>query len=747
MPVKFQVEADASKLVKAYELAAQAQDKVERGLEDIARAAEKSADRVQQAIRKEVQAYELVDEAAEKVERAVRTRAAQTKRRKVQIYGVEPLATRPPYQATHIPATTETYEMKLTPAEKAALRRERIGGQIAARRASGRYLAPALIRGVDPEDADAVAFARWQKSQELRAARARIRAAQAQEQAMLRRKAVMDRIRSGVTAVGTTITAGLHFVGRASAWGAEEGGRIGAENAAFERQMRELYAVGDNTRRMARLREQVLAGSTAYGIDRGAYADALTTLHSSVGNLPAGVGEQMMLSASQLTDVAGGQLRDNLMALIKVYQVYGDEAGRVDQIQSKLFKTVEEGIVTIEDVANLLPDVIPAARAFGVSMDEVAGALIVATQAGGRSEKTFTGFRNVILRMNQAEKEGIHLTGSLVDRLEQLSKVDPITLERIFGAQAISVISNLVSKVNELRSAIEGVRGVTGQEIAEKGMQAMADMPTLAAKTRQSIDQMIANAALRQGLDDPTMWRRDLETRLAEYGYERFTHPLAKRVAEETGQKWTNIQMDFEKLKGWGMDTFMAEMEKSGDPLKIAQARAVMLAIGGHEVYDPEGKRYWRLRNGELNVRFEEPYKGGPHTVMREREINRVEAAQKYLELAAEFPDLAPRHVADWAVMRAMGTGTSDQAVMWGLEADKNLAGAVRDAARRNVNRRASALGEAFDAATADGLQFNEIWTLGKLGAELMTAAERLSRASKEFDDASKRMRDIFVHN
>src|SRR5690606_18919891 len=131
--------------------------------------------------------------------------------------------------------------------------------------------------------------------------------------------------------------------------------------------------------------------------------------------------------------LAGGDLNENLTSMVKTWQVFRGELGTVDIAQGKMFKTMEEGCLSMKDLAVLLPDILPAAKAFGVTFDEVAGSLITATQVGGRSEKTFTGIRNIITRLSAAQKEGIELTGTFAEKMEQLSSVDPDTLKRIFG--------------------------------------------------------------------------------------------------------------------------------------------------------------------------------------------------------------------------------------------------------------------------------------------------------------------------
>lgn len=231
----------------------------------------------------------------------------------------------------------------------------------------------------------------------------------------------------------------------------------GNQVSQFERDITPLLSLGDNLSNIAELRQQVLDYSAAWGIARDAIADAMFQLQSGASNLSEAQRNELLQSAFELKAVYGGDVATALSGITKSFQIYGDQLESISSLQSKLALLSDKGVLTFSDVATELPDVASAARAVNAEFDELLASLIVATQRGGKTAATFTGVRNVFLRLNNAEKEGIALTGSFADKLEQLQQYDGKVLQRIFGDEALATASNLVNNVDELRAAMGGL--------------------------------------------------------------------------------------------------------------------------------------------------------------------------------------------------------------------------------------------------------------------------------------------------
>lgn len=229
---------------------------------------------------------------------------------------------------------------------------------------------------------------------------------------------------------------------------------------AFEREITPLLSLGDNTTKIGAIKDEVLDLSVAFRASTAEVADFLFTLQSSSANVAADVVRQIRDESLELAEVTGADLNTSLTALMKTYQIYADEIRTIDQLQNKLFISAERGWMSFQEMAALLPDVTNAAKAFGYSLDEVLGALTVATLQGGKTEKTFTGVRNIFLRMSNAAEQGIAVTGDLATDLERLSSVDPQVLKKIFGDEAISVASVLLHNTKQLADEVERLAGI-----------------------------------------------------------------------------------------------------------------------------------------------------------------------------------------------------------------------------------------------------------------------------------------------
>lgn len=261
----------------------------------------------------------------------------------------------------------------------------------------------------------------------------------------------------------------------------------------FETDMKGLFSLGQNVKIMPQLREEVIQLSNASGILAEEIARAKFNIQSGASFLDNQTREDILKKAILLTRVHGGELATNTQAVTKSVNIFQDEYERVADIVSKLSFVADEAAVTIDDLATLFPDVAASAKTFGLSMDEINGGLIVTTQLLGKNERTFTGFRNVITRMSNAQKEGIKLTGDFTKKLERLSKVDPDVLKKIFGDEAIGVISVLTENTDRLTSAIERSQKAVGGLLEGKEESRLLDQTAQLVSDLEKIERMTEN--------------------------------------------------------------------------------------------------------------------------------------------------------------------------------------------------------------------------------------------------------------
>jgi len=385
--------------------------------------------------------------------------------------------------------------------------------------------------------------------------------------------------------------------------------RAGSSTAAFEDEMTGLLSLGDNVNRIAELKDEVLGMSNAWGISRGQISATLFDLQSGTANLSDAIRDDLMRSGLELHKLTGAELPTSLKALIKTYQIYREELGTVATAQNKLVYLGEQGYLTFQEMANLLPDVLPAAKAMGASLDEVFAALVTATQYGGRTEKTFTGVRNVFLRMSNAEREGIRLTGDFTEKMRQLARLGSgDKMKRIFGDEAIAVASTLAERSGEVRNNLQAIANLPDDIVGRKLAKRMTDPSYRFAEGRKTTEAFVQNIEpimatsdeLREMLEYSNRWKR---TRAL---VEQNMHPLLRAIP---GRVTAQTQMAM-----WGA-TGEADL---ADALYIRDLRK----SGRDDLAD-----MYQLSRGE-------EYMGTSGKVTGERE------AQRFADLRAEGYDL-----------------------------------------------------------------------------------------------------------
>jgi len=86
-------------------------------------------------------------------------------------------------------------------------------------------------------------------------------------------------------------------------------------------------------------------------------------------------------------------------AITAILNAYGMQADQADHISDVLFKTVERGVLTFEDLAQNIGLVVSAGAAAGVTIEEIAAAIATATKAGIQASEAFTALNRLMLSM------------------------------------------------------------------------------------------------------------------------------------------------------------------------------------------------------------------------------------------------------------------------------------------------------------------------------------------------------------
>lgn len=293
----------------------------------------------------------------------------------------------------------------------------------------------------------------------------------------------------------------------------------------FDQELRQLSSLGDNVNQMPRIRREVLDMSAAWGHSRRAVTDAMFAITSATSNLDDVTRNELMQSVLELTNVYGGELSENVQLVVKNFQIARDQGESVADVMGILAMTSERGNLRLQDLARFMPNVASAADAVGGSFREAAAAVEIATQRGGEISVTMTGVRNVFMELQEAQKKGIELNGSLVDQLRQVRDLvdsGEIQLSDLFGRETIAAANNMVNAVDDIAAALERMQqGLP--DVGEMLTDRLTDEVSRLAELMNQLKQM------RENMDvDPSLMPQIADWQYHSYGVSRNLHPALR---------------------------------------------------------------------------------------------------------------------------------------------------------------------------------------------------------------------------
>lgn len=190
--------------------------------------------------------------------------------------------------------------------------------------------------------------------------------------------------------------------GRAGAAAALAAGVVAAASSKmaidFDKSMRNVNSIAQlPERQFKKLEKSVLslAGPTAQApvtIANGLY-DLVSSGFDAAESLVI-VKEAALGATAGLTDTAV-----STKAVAAVLNAYRRPAKDAKDVTDTLFRTVDKGVITFEDLAQNIGDTLPFASSLGVTLSQVGGATATLTKQGLSASETMTRIRNVIQTM------------------------------------------------------------------------------------------------------------------------------------------------------------------------------------------------------------------------------------------------------------------------------------------------------------------------------------------------------------
>ncbi len=333
----------------------------------------------------------------------------------------------------------------------------------------------------------------------------------------------------------------------------------GIEIGKFEDNLSGLLSLGENVDNIDEIKQSVIDLSGAFGFTRQDVIDAMFDMQSGAGNLSKVIRDELLDSTIQLSKVTGADLKTSTIAMLKTWLIYGDQVKDVNRLQAILFRTAQAGVLNFQDLAQLLPDVAATAKGFGNSIEEVSAALIVASKQGGSIQKTFTGVRNIFLKMNRAIEMGLTTIKPFVEQVEDLAKVGPAKLQEVFGAEAISQILTLTSLVELLKEEFIALNNVQAGGTKGQLAKRLKDDQFFVAETLKLTKQQIKNIQVGRDFQKELdftgrnkLRQLAIEKRLPGFakGAAKFLAPLATLFEEFAGKAPLPSNVAFLKFLG-----------------------------------------------------------------------------------------------------------------------------------------------------------------------------------------------------
>lgn len=245
----------------------------------------------------------------------------------------------------------------------------------------------------------------------------------------------------------------------------------------FDKSMRNVNSIAQlPERRLQKLEKRVLglAGKTAQAPKT--LADGLYDLVSSGFDA-----NQSMVILNKSAKAATAGLTDTatstkaVAAVLNAYHLKAKDAGKVSDT---LFETVNRGVITFEELASTVGDVLPFASSLGVNLDQVGASISTMTKAGISAPETMTRIKNVmvsLLKPGEGLKKALHDVGAESGEALVKQKGFQGALEDLIGTTDGS--KKAVAKLFPNIRALGGALALTGDNAkgADTDLKAFGD--------------------------------------------------------------------------------------------------------------------------------------------------------------------------------------------------------------------------------------------------------------------------------
>lgn len=259
------------------------------------------------------------------------------------------------------------------------------------------------------------------------------------------------------------------------------------EAANFRRQMAFVNTMLGPQSNIAAFTEDVRRLSAELGVTKDELSLGLFQVLSA--QVPPNNAISFLINAAKTAVGGAAAIETSVKAIVRVIESWNLTTADATMVSDKLFRIVEKGIITYEQLADKIGVVSGLAAKAGVSIDELAGVIATASKTV-EADKIFTGLRSAITALLKpgpllrAEFEKLGTSGSELIRqkgflgaLEELNRL---------AEGSVDKFAELVGNVR----ALPVILAVTGSNAkkAQENVEAMADSAGASARAFEKMN-------------------------------------------------------------------------------------------------------------------------------------------------------------------------------------------------------------------------------------------------------------------
>lgn len=258
---------------------------------------------------------------------------------------------------------------------------------------------------------------------------------------------------------------------------------------------------------------------------------------------------EFLTTAGQLATVGLVDLETSVDVLSTVLNTYNMETDEAERVSESLFRTVQLGKVTLDELAPVMGRIAALGSNMGVEIEELGAAMAQLTRNGFESRIAATGLRAVLrgfMRPSESMREALRGIA-----LEQDGLVDSLT-------EGNDEVENLSDNYRQAQDALEGytqaqeeARSVQEENSLAIQRARLAISAIEEGRVDQIDDEIAAEMARKNSIEE-------LEEQIADY---RFEVNEARISEEEARISKQETEDEIQSLK----DSFIEEVDAAGD--------------------------------------------------------------------------------------------------------------------------------------------------------------------------------------